>query len=120
MSHTLTLSPTPKRDPIFLWLALIAATFLLLPAWSLDYGLLDASRDELLAAYSWSSLNISLLWFLLPVGLLARPLLTPGRNSVAATVLTRLTRCSVPFSWSSVPRWKVAEWAMALLRCLSR
>ncbi|MBN3132453.1 ABC transporter permease [Pectobacterium sp. CHL-2024] len=80
MSHTLTLSPTPKRDPVFLWLALIAATFLLLPAWSLDYGLLDASRDELLAAYSWSSLNISLLWFLLPVGLLVRPLFTPGRE----------------------------------------
>ncbi|MBN3136745.1 ABC transporter permease [Pectobacterium punjabense] len=80
MSHTLTLSPTPKWDPIFLWLALIAATFLLLPAWSLDYGLLDASRDELLAAYSWSSLNTSLLWFLLPLGLLARPLLTPTRQ----------------------------------------
>ncbi|MFP9229630.1 ABC transporter permease [Pectobacterium cacticida] len=80
MSHILTLSPTPKRDPIFLWLALIVATFLLLPAWSLDYGLLDASRDELLAAYSWSNLNISLIWFLLPLGLLARPLFTPGRE----------------------------------------
>ncbi|MEE3649864.1 MULTISPECIES: ABC transporter permease [unclassified Brenneria] len=80
MSHTLALSPTPKRDAVFLWLALIAVAFTLLPAWSLDYGLFDVSRDELLDAYSWSSLNISLLWFLLPLGLLLRPVATASRE----------------------------------------
>lgn len=80
MSHTLTLAPPQKRDPIFLWLALIAAAFLLLPAWSLDYGLFDVTSDELLAAYSWSNLNISLLWFLLPLVLLCRPLTAAGRE----------------------------------------
>ncbi|MCL2894468.1 ABC transporter permease [Brenneria tiliae] len=80
MSHTLTLAPPRKRDPVFLWLALIAASFLLLPAWSLDYGLFDVSRDELLEAYSWSSLNVSLLWFALPLGLLLRPLAAAGRE----------------------------------------
>ncbi|PWC14571.1 ABC transporter permease [Brenneria corticis] len=80
MSHTITLAPPRKRDPIFLWLALIAASFLLLPAWSLDYGLFDVSRDELLEAYSWSSLNVSLLWFALPLGLLLRPLAAAGRE----------------------------------------
>ncbi|CPR21433.1 ABC transporter permease [Brenneria goodwinii] len=80
MSHTLTLAPPQKRDPIFLWLALIAAAFLLLPAWSLDYGLFDVTSDELLAAYSWSNPNISLLWFLLPLVLLCRPLTAAGRE----------------------------------------
>ncbi|MBJ7220260.1 MULTISPECIES: ABC transporter permease [unclassified Brenneria] len=80
MSHTLALSPTPKRDAVFLWLALIAVAFTLLPAWSLDYGLFDVSRDELLDAYSWSSLNISLLWFLLPLGLLLRPVVAASRE----------------------------------------
>ncbi|EHD22301.1 MULTISPECIES: ABC transporter permease [Brenneria] len=80
MSHTLTLAPPRKRDPVFLWLALIAASFLLLPAWSLDYGLFDVSRDELLEAYSWSSLNVSLLWFALPLGLLLRPRAAAGRE----------------------------------------
>ncbi|MDX5627685.1 MULTISPECIES: iron ABC transporter permease [unclassified Brenneria] len=80
MSHTLTLAPPRKRDPIFLWLSLIATAFLLLPAWSLDYGLFDVTRDELLAAYSWSNLNISLLWFLLPMALLCRPPVAAGRE----------------------------------------
>ncbi|PWC18370.1 iron ABC transporter permease [Brenneria roseae subsp. roseae] len=80
MSHTLTLSPPRKRDAIFLWLALIVVAFILLPAWSLDYGLLDVSGDELLAAYSWSHLNISLLWFLLPMALFLRTTFAASRE----------------------------------------
>ncbi|PWC13554.1 iron ABC transporter permease [Brenneria roseae subsp. americana] len=80
MSHTLTLSPPRKRDAIFLWLALIVVAFMLLPAWSLDYGLLDVSGDELLAAYSWSNLNISLLWFLLPMALFLRTTFAASRE----------------------------------------
>jgi len=73
MSHSLTLPATVKSDPIFRWLGLILLAFILLPAWSLDYGLLGSSTEEKLAAYGWSGLNSSLLWLLLPMLLLLRP-----------------------------------------------
>ncbi|MEL0550170.1 iron ABC transporter permease, partial [Raoultella sp. TW_WC1a-1] len=41
---------------------------------SLDYGLLESTRDEILAAYGWSQVNVSWLWYLLPSLLLVRPL----------------------------------------------
>ncbi|MCS3405920.1 iron ABC transporter permease [Serratia sp. AKBS12] len=74
MSQTLTLHPAPQRDAVFLWLLLGWAAFVLLPSWSLDYGLMESTADELLAAYSWSQLNVSILWYLLPSLLLIRPL----------------------------------------------
>lgn len=55
--------------------------FALLPSWSLDYGLLDSTADELLTSYGWSSVNISWLWFLLPSLLLFRPLTAPKREN---------------------------------------
>ncbi|MGY3071876.1 ABC transporter permease [Ewingella americana] len=73
MSHTLSLPDIQRRDPIFAWLGLILLAFALLPAWSLDYGLLESTSDEILAAYGWSGLNVSLLWLLLPIVLLFRP-----------------------------------------------
>jgi len=73
MSHTLSLPDIQRRDPIFAWLGLILLAFALLPAWSLDYGLLESTSDEILAAYGWSGLNVSLLWLLLPMVLLFRP-----------------------------------------------
>ena len=53
MSHTLALHPVKKRDAIFLWVLLGWLAFALLPSWSLDYGLLESTRDEILDAYSW-------------------------------------------------------------------
>jgi len=44
MSHSLTLPDTRRRDPVFGWLGLILAAFVLLPSWSLDYGLLASSE----------------------------------------------------------------------------
>ncbi len=73
MSHTLALHPVKKRDAIFLWILLGWLAFALLPSWSLDYGLLESTREEILAAYSWSQFNISWLWYLLPSLLLVRP-----------------------------------------------
>lgn len=78
MTHTLRIPQS--RDAIFYWLAFAVAAFALLPAFSLDYGLLEASRAELLAAYGWSGLNISTLWFTLPLLLLFRPLSPAGRE----------------------------------------
>ncbi|VDZ53222.1 Spermidine/putrescine transport system permease protein PotB [Serratia odorifera] len=73
MSQTLTLHPAPQRDAVFLWLLLGWAAFVLLPSWSLDYGLMESTADELLASYGWSQLNVSILWYLLPSLLLIRP-----------------------------------------------
>ena len=73
MSQTLALHPVKKRDAIFLWVLLGWLAFILLPSWSLDYGLLESTSDEILEAYGWSHFNISWLWDLLPSLLLVRP-----------------------------------------------
>ncbi|EMI4427588.1 iron ABC transporter permease, partial [Providencia rettgeri] len=77
MSQTLTLSTSTKKDSIFFWLLIAWLGFALLPSWSLDYGVLDSTQDEIIAAYGWSNLNISWLWYLLPSILFIRPL-TPA------------------------------------------
>ncbi|WP_237386851.1 ABC transporter permease [Xenorhabdus sp. Sc-CR9] len=73
MSHTLTLLHKQVRDSVFWWVMLAWLSFALLPSWSLDYGLFDSTQEELLSAYGWYSINISILWFLLPSILLFRP-----------------------------------------------
>ncbi len=67
------LEDTPRRDYAFYWIMSIVAAFVLLPTFSLDYGLLDSTSDEFLEAMAWSSRNIAWLWFSLPLVLLIRP-----------------------------------------------
>ena len=74
MSDTIALRQTQGKDAVFIWLALLVAGYLLLPVFSLNYGLMESTADEILAAYGWSGLNISLLWLLAPLLLLLRPL----------------------------------------------
>ncbi|KQN64668.1 iron ABC transporter permease [Erwinia sp. Leaf53] len=74
MSDTIALRQTQGKDAVFIWLALLVAGYLLLPVFSLNYGLMESTADEILAAYGWSGLNISLLWLLPPLLLLVRPL----------------------------------------------
>lgn len=74
MSDSLSM-PRHRRtgiDAIFYWLALLLLCWLVLPSFSLNYGLMEATSDELLASYGWHSVNISLLWLLLPMLLLLR------------------------------------------------
>lgn len=73
MSHTLARHSVKKRDAVFLWVLLSWLAFALLPSWSLDYGLLESTRDEIVDAYGWSQVNVSWLWYLLPGLLLIRP-----------------------------------------------
>ena len=95
MSHTLALHPVKKRDAVFLWVFVGWLAFALLPSWSLDYGLLESTRDEIVAAYGWSQFNISWLWYLLPSLLLMLPkkLLPLQKQKLYRLRLTRLMRC---------------------------
>jgi len=67
------LEEKPHRDYVFYWIMSIIAAFVLLPTFSLDYGLLESTSDEFLEAMGWSSTNIAWLWFGLPLVLLIRP-----------------------------------------------
>ena len=80
MSQTLALHPVNKRDAVFLWVLLGWLAFALLPSWSLDYGLLESTREEILDAYGWSHFNVSWLWYLLPSLLLVRPFTSARRE----------------------------------------
>lgn len=59
----------------FFWVFFALAGFALLPVFALDYGVFEATRSEWLAAMGWSSVNISWLWFGLPLGFIILPLL---------------------------------------------
>ncbi|VTR22130.1 Sulfate transport system permease protein CysW [Serratia fonticola] len=80
MSETITLRTAQGRDPIFYWLLLALAGFALLPSYSLDYGLLEATSEELLAAYGWSHAGLAMLWFAAPMLLVVRPQIATGRE----------------------------------------
>ncbi|WP_196061499.1 MULTISPECIES: iron ABC transporter permease [unclassified Serratia (in: enterobacteria)] len=80
MSETITLRTAQGRDPIFYWLLLALAGFALLPSYSLDYGLLEATSEELLAAYGWSHAGLAVLWFAAPLLLAVRPQIATGRE----------------------------------------
>lgn len=80
MSEAITLRAAQGRDPIFYWLLLALAGFALLPSYSLDYGLLEATRQELLAAYGWSHTGLALVWFAAPLLLILRPEFAAGRE----------------------------------------
>ncbi|WP_373778756.1 ABC transporter permease [Glaesserella sp.] len=49
--------------PLF-WVLLSFLGFALLPSKALDYGLLESTSDEYLAAMGWSSFNLTWAWFL--------------------------------------------------------
>ncbi len=61
------------RDPVFYWILSIIAAFILMPVFSLDYGLFESTSDEFLDAMGWSGINVSWLWFFMPLALLIRP-----------------------------------------------
>nr|WP_298080494.1 iron ABC transporter permease [uncultured Cardiobacterium sp.] len=45
------------------WVAVALLCYALLPAFALDYGIVESTWDERLAAMGWHSLNLSALWF---------------------------------------------------------
>lgn len=57
------------------WILLSLIAFIVLPSKALDYGLFESTADEFLDAMSWSSLNLTILWFLPLVGFWLIPFL---------------------------------------------
>lgn len=45
------------------WILLSFLAFAILPSFALDYGLLESTADEFLAAMGWHSFNLSWFWF---------------------------------------------------------
>ncbi|MEH0742578.1 iron ABC transporter permease [Vibrio cholerae] len=62
------------RDPIFYWIFTLALAFVLLPSFSLDWGLFESTSEEFKQAMGWSHPNVSWLWFSLPLLLVIRPI----------------------------------------------
>ncbi|EKO3491770.1 iron ABC transporter permease [Vibrio fluvialis] len=76
----LTTSQPRRIDAVFYWLGVMVFSFILLPSFALDYGLFESTADEFYDAMSWSSVNISWLWFSLPLLLIVRPRQPAGRQ----------------------------------------
>ncbi len=62
-----------QRDPIFYWVIALIGAFVLLPSFALDYGVFESTSEEFKDAMGWSGINISWLWFTMPLILLIRP-----------------------------------------------
>ncbi|ELV8693957.1 iron ABC transporter permease [Vibrio fluvialis] len=76
----ITTSQPRRIDAVFYWLGVMVFSFILLPSFALDYGLFESTADEFYDAMGWSSVNISWLWFSLPLLLIVRPLQPAGRQ----------------------------------------
>ncbi|EKO3496032.1 iron ABC transporter permease [Vibrio fluvialis] len=76
----LTTSQPRRIDAVFYWLGVMVFSFILLPSFALDYGLFESTADEFYDAMGWSSVNISWIWFSLPLLLIVRPLQPAGRQ----------------------------------------
>ncbi|MCB2099613.1 MAG: iron ABC transporter permease [Rhodobacterales bacterium] len=74
-------------DPLVLWSLAGLAAFALLPWTALEYGIFDVTGGELLAAYGWSSVNLSLVAVAVFALFMARPwrgLAAPAAHRVDA------------------------------------
>ncbi|WP_040976023.1 ABC transporter permease [Necropsobacter massiliensis] len=83
----------PILDRSTFWVTLAFSAFLLLPATALDYGILDSTADEFLAAMGWSSWNLSILWFLPLLGFLLLP-----RLKLSVETQAKAELCLIAFS----------------------
>lgn len=74
--------PARQTDPVFFWVILAIAAFILLPSFALDYGLFDSTSEEFYEAMGWSGANVAWLWFSLPLVLAIRGRWVPKRSQV--------------------------------------
>lgn len=74
------------------WVAVTLLCYALLPAFALDYGIVESTWDERLAAMGWHSLNLSALWFAPVLIFLLFPLFnsTPAARAKGELVWTAI------------------------------
>jgi len=74
------------------WVAVALLCYALLPAFALDYGIVESTWDERLAAMGWHSLNLSALWFAPVLIFLLFPLFnsTPAARAKGELVWTAI------------------------------
>ena len=74
------------------WVAVALLCYALLPAFALDYGIVESTWDERLAAMGWHSLNLSALWFAPVLLFLLFPLFnsTPAARAKGELVWTAI------------------------------
>ncbi len=74
------------------WVAIALLCYALLPAFALDYGIVESTWDERLAAMGWHSLNLSALWFAPVLIFLLFPLFnsTPAARAKGELVWTAI------------------------------
>ena len=74
------------------WVAIALLCYALLPAFALDYGIVESTWDERLAAMGWHSLNLSALWFAPVLLFLLFPLFnsTPAARAKGELVWTAI------------------------------
>ena len=74
------------------WVAVALLCYALLPAFALDYGIIESTWDERLAAMGWHSLNLSALWFAPVLLFLLFPLFnsTPAARAKGELVWTAI------------------------------
>lgn len=69
------------------WILLSLIAFIALPSKALDYGLLESTADEFLDAMGWSSVNLTILWFLPLIGFWLLPSLKLSTETQAKVEL---------------------------------
>lgn len=69
------------------WILLSLIAFIVLPSKALDYGLLESTSDEFLDAMGWSSVNLTILWFLPLIGFWLLPSLKLSTEAQAKAEL---------------------------------
>ncbi|TDQ59894.1 iron(III) transport system permease protein [Mesocricetibacter intestinalis] len=105
-------------DSVNFWVILSVIAFFIFPSQALDYGLWESTGDEFLAAMGWSSLNLSILWFL-P---LAAFIILPGlKLSVVARAKAELALVAfiLLFSFISASLYKVSMGYSVIVLILS-
>jgi len=83
------------RDPVRQWAVFGFLAFIMLPWRGLEYGVLDATADEFLVAYGWSSLNSSTIAIAAFAALILRPWQSSGWAPVIDGAISALTMIAV-------------------------
>lgn len=98
---------TPFLQSANFWILLSVVAFLILPSKALDYGLLESTADEFYDAMGWSSLNLSIFWFLPLIAFWLLPKFNFSKEQLAKVQLGSIA-FTVLFAFVTATIYKVA------------